>query len=136
MFNKEYAISSFKFKTFCNEIIEDSGSWSESAWNGPRFDINYSSILTRLIQETGRWCESYASDLFIDWEAITENLTDRAYTGGKYLFGFRQMGVDGNAFVISRLNNGSPREIYRALWLLEVTVEDDKITMKLGKADY
>lgn len=27
--------------------------------------INYSSILSKLIQEAGRWCEHYASDLFI-----------------------------------------------------------------------
>ena len=32
--------------------------------------INLSSILTVLIQEAGRWCRSYASDLFIYWSSL------------------------------------------------------------------
>ena len=42
--------------------ITETGSYNplEGKW-----EINYSSILTRLIQEAGRWCEYYASDLFV-----------------------------------------------------------------------
>ena len=33
-----------------------------------KWEINTSFILTRLIQEAGRWCESFASDLFVQWK--------------------------------------------------------------------
>lgn len=138
MIRKEYTINSFKISTFParRETITASGRWTYHAVSDPCYDINYSSILTRLIQEAGRWCESYASDLFIDWEVIVEHLKEQDYTGGKYLFGFRQCGVDGNSFVLSRLNNGESREIYRAIWLLNIIADGEDITMTLGKADF
>ena len=38
--------------------------------------INLSSILTVLIQEAGRWCRSYASDLFIYWSSLQKQVED------------------------------------------------------------
>lgn len=43
------------------------------------WEINYSSILTKLIQEAGRWCEHYASDLFITWKHNIDKKLDDGY---------------------------------------------------------
>ena len=127
MFKKEYTIDDLKMR----EVYTSAYGWWSHSWN-PRFDVNYSSILTKLIQEAGRWCESYASDLFIDWTSLVEKWADRDYEGGSYLFGFRQNGVDHLEYVLSRLNSGDSKE-YRAVWRLDVEVEEDKLTMKLGR---
>ena len=100
--------------------------------------INYSSILTRLIQEAGRYCESYASDLFIDWRTIDEQLEDGSIETESKLFGFRESGVDHTEFVYSRLYNSIRwgHYEYRSIWKLDIVVEDDdyygkKISMSL-----
>lgn len=92
-------------------------------------DINYSSILTRLIQEAGRYCESYASDLFLDWKKIDKQLDDESIESQSLLFGFRESGVDHAEFIRCWANDnpygfGSR---YRSIWRLdiEVTVDPD-----------
>ena len=83
------------FKAIRNEVLETSGELTVNLFTGERtVSINYSSILTRLIQEAGRICEYYASDLFIEWRSIVEALEDGTIETGSYLFGFRDSGVD------------------------------------------
>lgn len=100
---------------------------------GRDFDINYSSILTRLIQECGRLCESYASDLFITWNGVTQKLKEKTMETSVYLFGIREMGVDHNEFVLNRYNNNGhyARHEYRKIYRLDVIVEGDSIRMEL-----
>ena len=100
---------------------------------GRDFGINYSSILTKLIQECGRLCESYASDLFISWDNIVKKLEEKTMETSAYLFGIREMGVDHNEFILSRYeNNGRfARHEYRKIYRLDVFVDDDLIRMKL-----
>ena len=100
---------------------------------GRDFEINYSSILTKLIQECGRLCESYASDLFIDWNTIIQKLKDRTIETSVYLFGIRETGVDHNAFVLSRYNNNDSyaNYEYRKIYRLNVFVDGDSIRMEL-----
>lgn len=103
-----------------------------------KFDINYSSILSFLIQRAGGICKHYSSDLFITWCYIYDKLKDLHYKGDKILFGFREMGVDSNAFVLSRYNNygidGMHDEI-KELYVLDIKVDEDfYMTMQLGKA--
>ena len=100
---------------------------------GRDFNINYSSILTKLIQECGRLCESYASDLFIDWNIIDEKLQEKTMETSVYLFGIREMGVDHNPFILSRYNNNGCRAKYeyRKIYRLDVIVEGDSIRMGL-----
>lgn len=114
----------FSRMTYRTDIIEAYGR---------DFDINYSSILTRLIQECGRLCESYASDLFITWNGIIQKLKEKTMETSAYLFGIREMGVDSNEFVISRYNNyGSyARHEYRKIYRLDIIVEGDSIRMEL-----
>lgn len=132
--NKTYTVEDFKPNFESREPIEATGNWSES---NKIFDINYSSILTRLIQEAGRWCERYASDLFIDWKHIEKSLSDPEYKGEVRLFGFRESGVDHTAWVLNKYNNLIyDRNEYRAIWKLTVKVEPHdyygkKISMEL-----
>ena len=60
-----------------------------------RYEINESSILTKLIQEAGRWCENYASDLFIQWKyRIDSKIEDGTIETTREIFAFRENGVD------------------------------------------
>ncbi|MCC2255547.1 hypothetical protein LKD70_14175 [Ruminococcus sp. CLA-AA-H200] len=71
--------------------------------------INYSSILTRLIQEAGTVTTSYASDLFISWESFLEEVEKKMATMADFEYttflGFRQRGVDGPEYIEARLSN-------------------------------
>lgn len=99
---------------------------------GRDFDINYSSILTKLIQECGRLCESYASDLFITWNSIVQKLKDKTMETSTHLFGIREMGVDHNEFVLMRYNNYThARHEYRKIYRLNIIIDDDLIRMEL-----
>ena len=96
-----------------------------------KWEINYSSILTKLIQEAGRWCEHYASDLFIIWKYnIDKKLDDGTMDTERFVFGFRKDGVDhGGRRNMQKKDVGR----YRAVWFLDVTVNDGKMEMILHK---
>ena len=100
---------------------------------GRDFNINYSSILTKLIQECGRLCESYASDLFIDWNIIDEKLQEKTMETSTYLFGIREMGVDHKSFVLDRYNSSGcyAKYEYRKIYRLDIVVDGDLIRMEL-----
>lgn len=84
-------------------------------------NANLSSILTKLIQEAGRWCKSYASDLFIWWTAIAEQMES-----GSYLFGFYETGVDNAKSILHHYGSADCMAglRYRAIWRLDVTVSE------------
>ena len=100
------------------------------------WEINTSSILTKLIQEAGRWCESCASDLFIRWGVIQKGLENATVEPGKYVFAFRESGVDGNCeyknYSDAHGSYGSC-DYYRAVWILDISISEDTITMQLKK---
>lgn len=123
-----YAIEKdFSRMTYGTDIIEAYGR---------DFDINCSSILTRLIQECGRLCESYASDLFIIWNEIIQKLKEKTMETSAYLFGIREMGVDSSEFIISRYNSDCyAKHEYRKIYRLDVIVEGDSIRMELYEID-
>lgn len=122
--NKEYTIDDFRPAMYAQVISAKSQSLDT---------INYSSILTKLIQEAGRWCLYYASDLFIDWSRIMREMEEGTLTTGSRLFGFREYGVDHDTFVFSRYSQNSigARYEYRAIWRLDVDVSEEGIEMKL-----
>lgn len=96
-----------------------------------KWEINYSSILTKLIQEAGRWCEHYASDLFIIWKCnIDKKLDDGTMDTERFVFGFRKDGVDHKEWYELHKNDVGR---YRAVWFLDVTVNDGKMKMILHK---
>lgn len=119
--------------------IKAEGHWGEPLFElEPMWDLNYSSILTQLIQYAGRFCESYASDLFIIWKFCVEaKLKDPDLESYSVLFGFREMGVDHDVsndeerIVVARhLEDNS--YYYRKVAKLDITVEGNNITMELN----
>ena len=43
-------------------------------------NLNLSSIATRLIQDVGRFCERFASNFIISWDAVRKQLEPRPIT--------------------------------------------------------
>ena len=108
--------------------ITETGSYNplEGKW-----EINYSSILTRLIQEAGRWCESYASDLFVQWKyRIDQKLDNGTLYTDTFVFAFRDSGVDSEEWYENHKNE---HNYYRAVWYLDVLTDEGKIKMILHK---
>ena len=66
-----------ELREILNGTIRENGSYSPSKG---KWEINYSSILTKLIQEAGRWTERYASDLFLGWKEIDEILSNPEFS--------------------------------------------------------
>lgn len=125
-------------------LFTEEGYWvnANQYYNGiseeGKFDINYSNILSFLIQRAGGICRHYSSDLFITWCYIYDKLKDSHYKGDKILFGFREMGVDSNGFILSRCNNYGIEDMndeIKELYVLDIKVDEDfYMTMKLRKA--
>ena len=110
--------------------IKESGMYRCNPFGHWKWDINYSSILTKLIQEAGRWCEHYASDLFILWEIVRDSLDYEQIETNHYVFAFRDMGVDEYG---SYERNKGTCYYYRAVWFLDLEVNDGTLTMTLHK---
>lgn len=110
-----------------NDIRE---SFSNGAFVSEIQNCNFSSEWSRLICEAGRWCESYASDILIDFESIKAYLerlkNGEESEGREFWFGFRQMGVDGKSFIESRTEREYASHVYRAVWRWRFIVEERK----------
>ena len=105
-------------------------SFSNGAFVSEIQNCNFSSEWSRLINEAGRWCESYASDILIDFESIKAYLerlkNGEESEGREFWFGFRQMGVDGKSFIESRTEREYASHVYRAVWRWRFIVEERK----------
>lgn len=112
------------------QMFSETGQWER---NKEKYCVNLSTVLTKLIQEAGRWCEAYASDLFIEWHAVERHLEKKeefAYTS--FIFGMRRFGVD-DAIAIFNKTQGSSASLlheYRAVWCLDVKKAGDKLFLK------
>ena len=118
------------------DLLSRRCSWSDYLWS-----INHSSILSRLIQEAGRYCERFASDLFIDWSAVEDILKSEEQVieeaSYHYFFGFRESGVDGETYINYKLQSDQFHHEYRSIWRLDIDInsEGNKLTMKLYRVD-
>ena len=83
--------------------------------------INMSSIYTKLIQEAGRFCDAYASDLLYDINTIEECIEMQKSTT-RYI-AFRKYGVDGNSSIEIRTPYGMAE--YRAIYQVDIEFSDD-----------
>lgn len=122
-----------------NSIVEMETSYEAEKPVAAGTESNYSSILTKLIQDTGRFCLRYASDLFILWDTAITFLGQLAvWNRGPYRFGFvfgiRECGVDDAGTVASNLAKGL-HYYYRSIYVLEVTRSSEAMCMSLYKAD-
>ena len=119
----------FSTKIFYGKTIKETGrDW----------EINYSSILTKLIQDCGRLCENYASDLFICWHLILKEMENKTLKTSIHLFGIRENGVDNNTFILSRYNNNGCDAMYsyRKIYRLDIVVnEKGDMTMELYEVE-
>ena len=130
---KTYTFNDFKPNDYAYKTITEKGRFS--VYSG-RYEINYSGILSTLIGEAGRFCEAFASDLFIDWSFVVDYIKNASENARmSYLFGFRQYGVDHAEYVLNRYNNeqGYAKHNYRSLWRLDVVTEGKEIKMTLGR---
>lgn len=124
----KYSYNNFKKESTIGEVITASGRYRHD-------EINYSSILTKLIQEAGRWCESYASDLFIDWGAVIKSLEN--CENKSFLFGFKKHGVDYDKFIFSYFEKNGGVYYYRSIYRLDITVDEyEYITMELYRVGW
>ena len=119
------------------ELIAE-GHWSVPLFaSEPQWDLNYSDILTKLIQYTGRYCESYASDLFIIWKyCVEDKLKNPDLESYAIWFGFREMGVDHDVStdedrIVVRKHLKENSYYYRKVAKLIVAIEGDTIAMEL-----
>lgn len=116
--------------------IHASGCWYEGV-NDKTWHINYSAILTKLIQTAGRYVDQWASDLFIIWKYhIEEKLTDQDWKGDTIYFGFREQGVDhyveGDEYnCIEQHKKDYGRYYYRSVLKLETKINGNDIEMTL-----
>lgn len=110
------------FTIMCDAIpITTNGYIRVKSDGTTEIDINTSSVLTKLIQEAGRWCKSYASDLFVIWNDLASKIEDGSLQSGIRLFGFRESGVDGSAFILSRYQSAVIAKYeYRSIWRLDI----------------
>ena len=110
------------------------GRWDErtNMWN-----VNYSDILTRLIQEAGKHCKYYASDLFIDWATICKKLENPECEDEAFVFGFVENGIDNKEIVEEQMNeNGAfMLRYYKSVWLLTIAkTKHEHLRMRLYPA--
>lgn len=89
--------------------------------------VKYSDILSFLIRQAGKICKRFASDLFIDWESVKEFLHAEKNDYRRFLFGFRESGVDHASSVETKINNpsmyGSIEANYDALYTLDIFID-------------
>ena len=114
--------------------ISSEGRWFDGlVLTGAHYEINYSSILTKLIQEAGRFCLFYASDLFIFWKAVEESLSEyREEESITYLFGFYESGVHISADVAKAFEQHN-YYYFRSVYALEIVKKGTRIHMILRR---
>lgn len=134
---KEYTIDNFQF---IGDLKQSNGIYTDAfPCDGmPKWDINLSSELTELIQSAGRFCERYASDLFITWGTVEACLLNGDIESETFIFGIRENGVDHADWVIHQRNKndyGYFRNYYRKLYMLKLERNGDKLNSYFGIAE-
>lgn len=90
-------------------------------------DIDSSHILSKLIHEAGSICDSYASDLFVQWDIIRSDLNNlmKEKKGESFVYtgyiGFRNMGVDHAELITLRMQEpGLYCRPYKKIFRLDI----------------
>lgn len=100
---------------------------------------NISSMLTTLVQETGRFTERYASDIIISANSLMKSLDEPfEHDGDIFLFGMRENGVDHYEFVLCNMDtyahdSGKFENYYRKIYAIRLDIVDS-ITGKNDEA--
>lgn len=109
--------------------------------SGDCYGINLSSILTRLIQDTGRFCDTHADDVLFDIEDIVDiakhGVEGRIPDVAIKAVGIRANGVDGAEYIFSNMNSNWHNDYYRRIYGIRIThaVEHDMDTVTVELRD-
>ncbi len=123
--NESIPFSELKAECYAKHITEEAQTGC----------LNMSTIYTKLIQEAGRICECFASDLLIDLESVEKwigGCSKSEYAparGISFCFGFYKMGVDHWEFAKNRTNS----ELYK-LYRLDLSTSHGRIKADLYEA--
>ena len=100
-------------------------------------NVGTSAIFSRLIQEAGRWCEHYASDILVDIDCVRQYLKKPVQNVEKvWRFGFRKNGVDHAGWIDANLKDDSRKyHFYRSIYMLTVATTKTNVTMTLTRVD-
>lgn len=120
-------------------LFSDTGEVYDNPYNFSNpVNINISDITTFLIQNVGRYCDRYASDLLISYESLINTINNlNPDRKNEYLWlGLRESGVDGIAYIIASMKDHSPEYIaayYRKVFCIKISsVFMGKFTVELA----
>ncbi len=120
-------------------LFSDTGEVYDNPYNFSNpVNINISDITTFLIQNVGRYCDRYASDLLISYESLINTINNlNPDRKNEYLWlGLRKSGVDGIAYIIANMKDHSPEYIatyYRKVFCIKISsVFMGKFTVELA----
>lgn len=120
-------------------LFSDTGEVYDNPYNFSNpVNINISDITTFLIQNVGRYCDRYASDLLISHESLINTINNlNPDRKNEYLWlGLRESGIDGIAYIIASMKDHSPEYIaayYRKVFCIKISsVFMGKFTVELA----
>lgn len=114
-------------KITLEKISDAKGAYKRSIWKQePYMEINLSSQYSFLIKKAAEYCSYYASDLIISINSMEKKMgkiDEYEDKNGQLVewFGFRDMGVDHDAFIESR---GIDSDEYKAIYVIVFELED------------
>lgn len=98
--------------------------------------LNMSGMFSKLIQDTGRFTENYASDLLISIDSFKENASNllcslpRTTVTSNTFIGIRKNGVDGEEYIYSNLSQAAKERdhftfnnTYRRIYAIHLRIE-------------
>ena len=142
MENKERLYKAIEYAKLDKDLINDTFQLDDGKpYYCDRFNgINLSSLFTLLIKEAGRLCDYYASDIFYDLKQLHEDLYgDKCvlFEQEEYqtVIGIRNSGVDGEVFMISKMNSGDTNPFtynYREIFLIRAVKTKEGLGGKLS----
>ena len=98
----------------------------DGEWRG-----NLYGITDEIIRATGRYCDRYLSDALVTIDSLKNTLTSESINCHQFIFGIRQLGVDGIGFFQSRIND-TPELLlhgyYRKIYAIDITETTDEYT--------
>ena len=114
--------------------MEKSGMKPVAEETAPNASLNLDAILTPLIQAAGRFTEQHTTDFLISWNSMESFIRSihvgeiRRMPEQIFVFGIRELGVDGNQFAFLRIRDlgNSYRCYYRRLYAVRVYVAESE----------
>lgn len=92
--------------------------------SGAPNNINLSEILDRLIFSAGRFCQRYASDMFISWQHVLNTIENGIEPRQVLMLATRRFGVDGDDFIMCNLDD---MQRYAEVFLIDINKQSNPI---------